>query len=332
MIAMSRHIRKWLALVDHVGPRVRERRQRGHPYVYPTSTLVRCYLLMLINPRLRQYAALHTFLVRHPLVRWLVGLPAVPHRTTLSRRFQDLEGPLQARIWAMGLAFVLAGLVELHVLLADGTLHQAAGPSWPHNYKDQGVLPKGLHHVDQQAGWGKSSYRGWVWGYRSHVVVALSPTFEPIPLLMAAAPASVQDNVLLKEQLPWLPAESTVLLVDSSYEDETLLRAWLRTDDAGILDRWLVLEPRARAGRPADWRQQQQVWHAVEEHELYTLRGELIEPFFGHWKQAFQLDRLPFQGQAAKVFLLLAMYAYQLLIWDNMRSGRPTFSYQHMML
>jgi hypothetical protein len=33
------------------------------------------------------------------------------------------------------LSFILAGYVQVHILMADGTLHQAAGPSWPAQYQ-----------------------------------------------------------------------------------------------------------------------------------------------------------------------------------------------------
>jgi hypothetical protein len=252
--------------------------------------------------------------------------------TTFSRRFKALEAPLLARIAALGLAFVLHGLGALDVLIADGTLHHAAGPSWAAKDQAQGHLPSTLRHVDQRAGWGKSPYRGWVWGYRSHPVVALTADWQPVPLLMQATPADVQDNTILARQLPDLPAEATVILLDSSYEDQALVQAWQCSDAAQCLERWLLIAPKKRPGRPALWRQQLQVWRHITEPELYQLRGTRIEPFFAHWKEAFDLQRLPLQGQDAIVYLLLALYAYQLLIWGNLHAQRPTYAYKHLIL
>jgi hypothetical protein len=289
-------------------------------------------MLMLLYPRLRKHSALQTFLCQHRQVRVLVGLDTVPHRTTLSRRFKALQDDLRARIWVMGLAFVLHGCVELHVLLADGTLHHATGPSWAAKHQKQGILPKTLRHVDQHAGWGKSPYHGWVWGYRTHPVVALSADLEPIPLLADAQPANVQDNTIVARQLPWLPPQATTLVLDSSYEDEAIFNAWEQHDDQGFLSRWVVIDPRKRPGQPAPWRQQLQVRRLVEEVDLYSLRNKLIEPFFAHWKEAFDLKIVPLQGKDAPVYLLLALYAYQLLIWDNLHTGRPTYAYRHLVL
>lgn len=332
MVLVSRTQRKWLEAVDRVPGRVKEAPRRGAPYTYSTTVIIRCYLLMVLLPRLRSHQAVHTFLTKHALVRRLVGLKQVPARTTLMRRFKALEQPLKARIWLMGWTFMVKGIVTVHILMADGTLHQASGRSWPAKYKHQGILPPTLRGVDTTAGWGKSPYHGWVWGYRTHPVVALTPDLEPIPLLADARPVAVQDNTILAAQLPWLPPEATVILLDSSYEDADLVEAWHERDAAGILTRWLLIDPKNRHGRPAPWRQQLQIWRHLEEVDLYALRGRLMEPFFAHWKAAFELDTVPLKGPAAQVYLLLALYAYQLLIWDNLQSGRPTYAYQHLIL
>jgi hypothetical protein len=331
MIAICETVRKWLGGVDTVHAGIRQEHKRGRPYLYSTTVIIRCYLLMLLYPRVRKHAALQAFLCQHGEARMLVGLETVPHRTTLSRRCKTLGPALQTRISAMGLAFVLHGCVELHILMADGTLHRATGPSWPAKYQKQGVLPHTLRHVDRCAGWGKSPYHGWVWGYRTHPVVALNQNLEPIPLLADAQPGNVQDNTILARQLPSLPADATVLLLDSSYEDEALVRAWQQYDE-GILMRWLIVDPKKRPGRPAPWRQQLQISRLLEEADLYGLRSKLMEPFFAHWKEAFDLAVVPLQGKDACAYLLLALYGYQLLIWDNLQTGRPTYAYRHLVL
>lgn len=332
MIILSDTLRKWLGSVEMAHGRLRARPRRGRPYMYPTRVIIRCYMLMLLYPRLRKHATLHAFLCGHPKVCALVGLDGVPHRTTLSRRFKALQDHLRARIWAMGVAFVLRGCVELHVLIADGTLHRATGPSWAAKHQRQGVMPAKLRNVDRHAGWGKSPYHGWVWGYRTHPVVALTPDLQPVPLLADAQPGNVQDNTILAKQLPWLPPDATVLLLDSSYEDKAIVQAWQERDEHGLLTRWLVIDPKKRRGQPAPWRQQLQVWRSVEEADLYSLRNKLMEPFFAHWKEAFDLGTVPLQGKDAPAYLLLALYGYQLLIWNNLQEERPTYAYQHLVL
>lgn len=332
MIGVNNVIGHWVQQVDTIHARVKVPPRRGRPYVYSTTVLLRCYLLMLLWPRWRSYAALHTALSQHSLLCRLVGLPALPHRTTLMRRFKVLEQPLKARIWAMGLAFLMRGYAEAHVLLADGTLHRATGPVWHRSQQKRGEVPANLRHVDRAAGWGRSPYHGYVWGYRTHPVLALTPELEAVPILADATSANVQDTTLLQRQLPWLPDEATALLLDRAYDSLKLHEAWERTDEYGVPTRWVVSPLLPRRGRISAWRQARQVRQRLTEVELYGLRGRLIEPFFAHWKAAFDLQRVPFQGVAARVYLLLALYAYQLLIWDNLRAHRPTYAYQHLVL
>ena len=332
MMPLSSTAIKLMSSVDKVHGRLKEKPRRGRPVVYSTTVIIRCYLLMLIWPPLREHAALHAFLSQHEMVRRLIGLEQMPHRTTLSRRFKGLEQGLKGRIWAMGWAFILAGYVQVHILMADGSLHQASGPSWASKYKKQGVMPETLRHVDRGAGWGKSSYHGWVWGYRSHPVVALTADLQPIPILADAQPADVQENNILASQLPWLPPDATVLVVDSNYEDIALWQTWTEQDENGLYSRWFLADPKERPGQPSPWRQQLQLWRHLEELDLYKLRGQLVEPFFAHWKDAFDLKVVPLQGKDAPIYLLLALYAYQLLLWDNLKSGRPLYAYKHLTL
>jgi hypothetical protein len=328
MIAVGQGVRQWLQLVERAHGPVPAVRRRGHPVVYSSSVLIRCYLVMLVYPKARSYSGLVRLLAGHRLLRRLVGLQTLPHRTTFSRRLKAMDGELRLRIRAMGAAFLTAGIVEAHVLLADGSLHRAAGAEWPSEWKKRGEMPAKLRHVDRHAGWGTSPYHGWVWGYRSHPVVGLTAEQQPVPIAAVAGPAHWQDNTLLRGLLPELPAEASVLVLDSSYEDRRLVQAWTQRDEAGLLTRWLVIDPKKRKGRPAAWRQQLQVWRQIEEVELYRLRSKRIEPFFAHWKEAFDLDRLPLQGPAAVSYLLLALYAYQLLLWANYHAARPLFAYQ----
>ncbi len=334
MITPSQTQEQWLRSSEtaHGHIKIKEAKQRGRPYLYPTSVLIRCYLMMLLFPHLRCHASLHRYLSGHPEVCRLVGLERLPHRTTFSRRFKSLGTPLRRRIWAMGCTFILAGLVELHIVMADGTLHRAAGPEWPHTYQERGEIPGHLRHLDTYAGWGHSPYHRWVYGYRTHPVVALTADLQPVPLLADAHPANVQDNTILAEQLPWLPEEASVMVLDSNYEDHKLVDAWQRTAADGILERWMVIEPKKRSGQPASWRQRLEVTRLIEEEPLYKLRGQRIEPFFSHWKAAFDLDRLPLQGRDAPVYLLLAMYGFQLLIWMNWHAGRGLYAHQHLIL
>jgi hypothetical protein len=56
----------------------------------------------------------------------------------------------------------------------------------------------------------------------------------------------------------------------------------------------------------------------------YRQRGSTIEPFFGTIKDFFHLDPLPRHGKTnASVFILLALYAWNLIALFNFINDRP---------
>jgi hypothetical protein len=50
MIAFSETVNKWLGAVDTAHGRLRPRRRRGRPYLYPTPVVIRCGMLTLPYP------------------------------------------------------------------------------------------------------------------------------------------------------------------------------------------------------------------------------------------------------------------------------------------
>jgi len=56
----------------------------------------------------------------------------------------------------------------------------------------------------------------------------------------------------------------------------------------------------------------------------YKQRGTSIEPFFATIKDRFDLDPLPVQGKTkASAFILLALYAWNLIVLFNFLNDRP---------
>jgi hypothetical protein len=46
-------------------------------------------------------------------------------------------------------------------------MNKAKGSLWHKNQKEQGIIPKGLRGIDQEATWCKSNADGWVYGHGS---------------------------------------------------------------------------------------------------------------------------------------------------------------------
>ena len=88
-------------------------KKRGHSHVYPTTVILRCYVVR-IWMRIPSINALHYFLsvnTRHnQKIRSACGLHSLPDRRTFDRRFKVL--PVQNIICIMGQKFLKEELVE----------------------------------------------------------------------------------------------------------------------------------------------------------------------------------------------------------------------------
>jgi len=111
---------------------------------------------------------LHKLLSQDDQLRKSIGMPAVPHRTTIGRRLNGLVPEAEQQISLLGNKIVeeVKPLDDQHEVSAiDGRTYQAQGPKWHKKDRDNGSVPPHLHNVDTQSSWSKSGYRGWV-GYR----------------------------------------------------------------------------------------------------------------------------------------------------------------------
>jgi hypothetical protein len=119
----------------------------------------------------------------HQQARWC-GLEKVPSYRTFTRRFHTLEGPLQEASRALIRRLATYGLVNLKITALDSSLLEAKGRSQPKKRPD-------IHPGDRDARWGYSLLRGWVWGYKIHLLSTTSPT--PLPVGWITTTANLQD-------------------------------------------------------------------------------------------------------------------------------------------
>ena len=75
-------------------------------------------------------------------------------------------------ISSMGNLFVSEKIVENKSASVDGSMLKAAGPVWHKSDMKNNRLP--ISGIDTDAKWGYSKSKGWVFGYKLHIVVALA--------------------------------------------------------------------------------------------------------------------------------------------------------------
>jgi hypothetical protein len=259
------------------------------------------------------------YLTGTPEVAAACGLGRIPDRRTLDRRLGEIGPQAERQIAALGLVLSLEGVTDGSAAASDGSAFAAAGPVWHKKDKKAGRIPDGLHGLDVDADWIYSDYHGWVYGYKAHVTVSVAPTTVRV-VLSATVTGSACESHVLQAQLPDLPPTVETLLLDAGYDDADLISACA---NRGI-DAIAPLSKPVGNSTPQPRRDRAAFLASAEGKALYKRRGSTIEPFFATIKAFFHLDPLPVQGEiAVSAFILLALYAWNLIVLFNFVNHRP---------
>ncbi len=197
---------------------------RGHPFVYLHKALI-VFFIVMQQRHIFRFKAQHRWLKQHPEQRSPLGLDAVPHRTTLSRRYQALYPVVQEFITFLGqYAEALDPLLDSQHLFEDKSLFKAQGPVWHQSDRQAGRIPEKLRHLDTDATWGKSGYHGWVYGYGLH----LTCNRAGFPKLVQVETAALSESHVIDEQADAILHHLTpdTLTADNSYTQASRIRYW----------------------------------------------------------------------------------------------------------
>ena len=202
---------------------------RGRPYTYQDQALIVFFTMMLIK-RITAYKAQHRWMISHPQEIIRFGMAAIPHRTTLSRRFKDLYDTMQAFTCFIGWwAEMLSQDYDSQVLVEDASLFKAHGPVWHQSDRKANRIPEKLRNLDIEASWGKSGYHGWVYGYALH----LTCNRVGFPKLVQVETASRDESHILEHKSAQLfRLNPRALVADNAYHKAMRVRRWAK---AGVL-------------------------------------------------------------------------------------------------
>jgi hypothetical protein len=280
--------------------------------------MFKVYVVSLLK-QLWAHRSLWRYLSSMPLVGLPCGLARVPDRRTLDRRLSEIAPQAEAQIQALGLVLSLEAVTDATVAASDGSAFATPGPMWHKKDKDAGILPEGLHGVDTEANWIQSTYHGWVYGYKAHVSISVAPTTVRV-VLGATVTGSACESHVLQARVKDLPPLVRTLLLDAGYDDGDLITTCM-------LHGIEVLAPLSKPigkSTPQARRDRATYLASAQGKARYRQRGESIEPFLGTIKAFFHLDPLPRQGKTnASVFILLALYAWNLIVLFNFVNHRP---------
>ena len=113
----------------------------------------------------------------------------LPSRRTFDRRLKIVSIDIKERIATMGRPFVSEGLVNPFSAI-DSTLIKAKGHVWHKSSMEKGTVPRS--GIDTDARWGFSHRKGWVFGYKLHLISSTGSM--SVPLSADVTTANVHDN------------------------------------------------------------------------------------------------------------------------------------------
>ena len=242
---------------------------------------------------------------------------------------------IKERIAAMGRLFVSEGLVKPYAIAIDSTLLKAyKGHVWHVSSMKEGITPR--PGIDTDAKWGFSNTRGWIYGYKLHMV---SSTYSSaiVPLTADVTTANIPDN----QVYPGLTSPSSFnlssetikkihfMVADPGYDDQSLY------DLSANLGFQLVCPVRRYKNTSEERLKLVDFYESALGKVIYSKRAISIEPLIEHIKAAFRIDPVPARGcDKVRSVVLLSVLLYQLLVYYNCKvkskKGNPRRTVKYM--
>jgi hypothetical protein len=317
MVSENHPLIQLLHLVDMVWAESEVKRKRGAPKVYHEKVMFKVYLVSLMK-KLWERRSLWRYLQSNPSIQAACGLAQMPDRRTLDRRLSAIAAEAEVQIRVLGLILVVEMVSDGHVAASDGSAFATPGPVWHKKDKAVGVVPKGLRGLDQEADWIQSTYHGWVYGYKGHISMSVSPATVRV-VLDATVTGSACESHILAHRLVGLPETIESFLLDAGYDDAPLIAAC----EARGMEVLVPLSKSIGLSTSIQRRERAAYLASAQGKVRYQQRGSSIEPFFASIKDFFELDPLPVQGKTkASAYILLALYSWNLIVLFNFINDR----------
>jgi hypothetical protein len=280
--------------------------RRGRPIVYSETLFLKALVVMIVR-RLHKVGELLAVLEEPtPEMRSLRELLSGPDgrfpcRRTFERRLRALPETLPERIGLLGRHLV--GLLKPwaktgRAAAIDSTVLRVRGGVWHKKDREAGIVPHSS--IDTEAGWTKSGWPGWIYGWKLHLACTVAGVW--IPLAARLTPANVHDGRIAPLLIEQLPEEARFVLGDKHYDAKDLKERCL-TDG-----RFLVSPKRGAYPHTDEGVEVRRIFH--------LLRHRAIENLNGHFKVLFEAyEAVPTKGEADTArFALGAVFVYQLAL------------------
>lgn len=321
-------------MIGWVWPESQKMKKRGRPYLYSSTVILRCFIVRLWF-RLDSNNALHEFLgmdyTYNKKIMKACGLTRIPDRRTFDRRLKTISTDIKERIATMASLFIHEKMIDPYIVAIDSTLLKAKGHLWHKSSMENGMVPRS--GIDTDARWGFSHTKGWVFGYKLHMIsstgLTTTTTTTIIPLAAAdVTTGNIQDNQMynpITSSMTTITTTTTTTTIpegkicymigDSGYDDQKLY-------DLSINRGFKLICPVHRYEHtPADRIELIQFYESELGQDIYSWRTKSIEPLIEHLKSVFRIDPLPVRGyQKAAGIVLVSVLLYQILVYYNYKT------------
>lgn len=292
--------------------------KRGRPYVYPTCTMIRCYVARIwlripSNNCLHHYFSINT--AYNKMIMKSCGLDTLPDRRTFDRRFKIL--PVGSIISTMGKRFVREKIVDVSITSVDSSMIRAKnGRVWHQKQMVSGKIPRS--GIDIDAKWGFSGTRGWVFGYKIHLSSSTGKLV--VPLSAGITSANVSDNQMYCNLVEPLPDMVKYVVADAGYDDHNLY------DYSRYRGIRLVCPVRRYRRTKGERLGIISFYESKKGQKIYRNRSVSVEPLFQCLKDIFGISTVPVLGyHNVSSYILMCVFVYQVAVYWNsiMKNNNP---------
>jgi IS5 family transposase len=284
-------------------------KKRGRPYVYPTGTMLRCFVVRIWLRIPSNNCLHHYFSIKISYNRKVMracGLDTLPDRRTFDRRFKTI--PIRDAIAMMGTRFVTEKIVDASIVSVDSSMIRARnGHVWHRKQMIQGTIPRS--GIDTDARWGFSGTKGWLFGYKLHMSCTTGPLV--VPLSACVTPANIPDNQMYQDLTGHLPGMQYVV-ADAGYDDHNLY------DYSRQRGARLVCPVRRYRHTKGERLGLISFYKSIKGQKIYSARSVSIEPLFCTVKDTFGISRSPVIGfDNVSSYILMCVFVYQVTVYWN---------------
>ena len=288
--------------------------------------MLRCFIVRLWF-KLDSNNVLHEFLgmdyVYNKKIMKACGLSQIPDRRTFDRRLNTISTDIKERIATMTSLLIHEKMIDPYIVAIDSTLLKAKGSVWHKSSMIKGVVPRSGIDTDD-ARWGFSHTKGWIFGYKLHMISSTGLTIVPLAADFTAG--NIQDNQIYNPMTSSMTTTTTTtipkekicyMIGDSGYDDQKL---YYISIDRGFE---LICPVQRYEHTPADRLELIQFYESELGQAIYSWRSKSIEPLIEHIKSVFRIDPLQVRGyQMAAGIVLLSVLLYQILVYYNYKTRR----------